>query len=160
MRLTEHFTLREFRCHCGCGAEKDWVEEIKKTAEILELLRQRINTKQEYVKYRKLLDDQSYRELSIAISCGVRCPKHNAAVGGAGKSQHLSEIDKAVREVAYGGAADTSVPGLPAPLWYAETEGFFKGRILYIKKKFVHVDRRVGNAYSAINDPQNAEKEA
>jgi uncharacterized protein YcbK (DUF882 family) len=144
MKLTKHFTLHEFRCRCGCKAEEAWVEAIRKTAEILELLRERINSKQEYIKYRKLLDNGSFRELPIVIMSGVRCPEHNEKVGGVTGSKHLS--------TAYEGAADTTVPGLPSELWYAETEGLFRGRILYTKKNFVHVDRRAGNTYSNIRE--------
>jgi len=146
MRMTEHFTLHEFRCRCGCGAEHDWLSEIGKTADALEGLRERINSKPEYIKYRAQAG-VAWKQLAITVNCGVRCPAHNAAVGGAGHSKHLS--------TAYEGAADTWVRGLPPELWFEETEGFFKGRILYIKKNFVHVDRRVGNSYVAINDPEN-----
>ena len=142
MKLTEHFALEEFQCHCGCGAALSLVEECRKTAEILEALRGRINEKQEYFKYRDILPGDSLEELSVVLSCGVRCPTHNAAVGGKPKSRHLS--------TAYEGAADTHVPGLPADKWYEETKGFFKGRILYKKRKFVHLDRRVGNSYNTI----------
>ena len=151
MRLTEHFTLHEFRCRCGCGAEKDWVDEVRITAEILEGLRERINGKQEYVQYRDMAGSRM-KELAINVNCGVRCPTHNKAVKGTDGSQHLSWIDPSVREVAYGGAADTWVRGLPTELWFKETEGLFRGRILYVKKKFVHGDRRVGNAYNSIKE--------
>jgi len=151
-QLTDHFTLHEFRCRCGCGAEWDWVEECRKTAEILELLRERINSKQEYIQYREQMLGERYRELPVIINCGVRCPKHNKDVGGAKASYHLSFIDKGIREQAYRGAADTWAPGLPTELWFKETEGLFRGRILYTKKNFVHVDRRIGNAYNSIKE--------
>ncbi len=151
MQLTEHFTLHEFRCRCGCGSEKDWVEECRKTAEILEGLRERINSKPEYVRYRDM-GGVRMKELAINVNCGVRCPTHNRKVGGSDGSYHLSWIDPTVREVAYGGAADTYVSNLPTELWFKETEGLFRGRILYVKKKFVHGDRRVGNAYTTIRE--------
>ena len=142
MKLTDHFSLEEFACRCGCGAETDWIEGCRRTAEILEVLRELINSKEEYHQYRNSLPDGSLKELSVTLDCGVRCPKHNAEVGGAPKSKHLSTM--------YEGAADTWIPGLPAEQWYAETKGYFRGRILYLDKNFVHVDRRAGNTYYSI----------
>jgi len=147
MRLTEHFDSSEFRCRCGCSCEEDWIEAIRKTAEILEALRFRINAKVDLCKYKAVTKDGALMDFPIVINCGVRCPAHNKAVGGTDGSYHLSVIDPSVREVAYGGAADTWVPGLPVKLWSQEVKGYFRGHILYIKKKIVHVDRRVGNTY-------------
>lgn len=150
MRLTEHFTLHEFRCRCGCGAEKKWVAEVLKTAEILEALRERINLDAALSGYRGYARNGDLRDFRIVIKSGVRCPKHNKKVGGAEASKHLSTN--------YQGAADTWVPGLPAKLWSETLDGFFRGRILYIKKNFVHVDRRVGSPYVAIDDPENTKE--
>jgi uncharacterized protein YcbK (DUF882 family) len=125
MKLTEHFTLEEFRCRCGCGCEKDWIDECRKTAEILEELRTVIGNK------------------PITITCGVRCPKHNANVGGKPHSKHLSTD--------YQGAADTFVPDMPAEIWARAAFRKFPGCILYTKKHFVHVDRRRNESYYAID---------
>lgn len=144
MQLTKHFSLYEFRCRCGCGREQDWVEECLKTAEILEMLRTRINNTGDYLRYRKQLPDDTLGELSITVNCGVRCPEQNIAVGSKAKrSKHLSTC--------YEGAADTWVRGLPVTLWGRECSKEFPGCILYLKKKIVHVDRRTGGNYLAVD---------
>jgi len=136
MKLTEHFTLEEFRCRCGCGCEQAWVEECRRTAEILESLRAQINADPELDMYR-------VGDFSITVECGVRCPKRNVEVGGADHSAHLSTD--------YQGAADTWVPGLPEAIWARYAFKHFKGCILYTKKHFVHVDRRRNAVYYAID---------
>lgn len=72
------FSRTEFACRCGCGA--DTVD-----AELLEVL-QRLR--------------RHFRE-AVRIHCGIRCPGHNARVGGAPDSQHLT-----------GKAADFHVDGV------------------------------------------------
>jgi uncharacterized protein YcbK (DUF882 family) len=65
MMLSEHFTLAEFRCRCGCGGESkpEILVNLKKVAAMLEQVRQACGGR--------------------AVTSGYRCPKHNAAVGGA-----------------------------------------------------------------------------
>ena len=142
MRLTKNFTLYEFRCRCGCGAEKRHVEAIRKTAETLEALRERINIKVSLCKYKGVTKAGELKDFRIKIRSGVRCPAHNKRVGGVKSSRHLS--------TAYEGAADTRVPDLPVEIWSKESRDFFRGHILYLKKNFVHHDRRTGNAYYAV----------
>lgn len=65
---TTNFHLIEFRCHC-CGAGDDVVSQ-----ELLDAL-------------------QRLRDLwgrPMALTNGYRCPKHNAAVGGAPHSSHMT----------------------------------------------------------------------
>jgi hypothetical protein len=63
-----NFQLSEFTCkHCGAGAD--------------------------IVKPELLTQLQVLRDLvarPMAVNCGYRCPEHNAAVGGAHNSAHLS----------------------------------------------------------------------
>ena len=66
MKLSEHFSEHEFKCHCGeCTL-------IRPPAELLEVLE----------------DVRSHFGRSVAIMSGHRCSAHNKAVGGALYSKH------------------------------------------------------------------------
>lgn len=65
--LSEHFSLSEFRCKCGCG-------QVIVVPALIELL--------EYVR--------EFSGFPIIITSGYRCPDHNAAVGGEPSSAHLT----------------------------------------------------------------------
>lgn len=78
--ISQHFKRSEFACKCGCGF--DAVD-----AELAYVL--------EYVRF--------YLQNPIIITSGNRCVKHNNAVGGSPKSQHLK-----------GKAADFKVIGIHA----------------------------------------------
>lgn len=66
-KVSEHFSLSEATCHCGCGqATID-----KKLYEILELFRSYIGDK------------------PMITHCINRCQKHNKNVGGVKNSQHV-----------------------------------------------------------------------
>jgi hypothetical protein len=60
-----YFSIKERSCRCGCGLDL--------TPDFLILLNK---IREEYGK-------------PINLTCGARCPKHNAKVGGAKKSSHL-----------------------------------------------------------------------
>lgn len=75
--LSDHFSRREFACHCGCGTDTIDAELIAR----LELLREHF-------------------EKPITINSGIRCAKHNADVGGSTRSQHL--MGKAADIVVHG----------------------------------------------------------
>lgn len=86
--LTKNFSRMEFACRDGCGFD----EINPKVVEALQELRDKLGK-------------------PIHILSGCRCPAHNAAVGGAGGSQHL-----------LGNAADCSVRDLDPAVFadYAE----------------------------------------
>lgn len=69
MRLSQHFQSKEFRCHCGCGAE----EVDRGLVCVLEMVRERFG-------------------VPIYVMSGRRCKKHNSAVGGAETSRHLGGL--------------------------------------------------------------------
>jgi uncharacterized protein YcbK (DUF882 family) len=73
--VSEHFRLYEFECRC-CNRVKLQPELLEK----LEILRSIVNE-------------------PLVVVSGFRCKKHNTAVGGSPKSQHL-----------HGRAADIKVP--------------------------------------------------
>jgi len=81
-RLTEHFTISEAACKC-CGRVVDDLDILKNTAQMMEQIR-------------AILGDKPVKVLSWC-----RCPKHNAAVGGAKDSFHMrgEAVDFVVRHL-------------------------------------------------------------
>lgn len=79
--LTENFSRKEFACKCGCGFD---TVDFKLLA-ILQALCEDI-------------EQEAGAEVSMLITSGSRCEKHNKAEGGAPDSQHR-----------YGRAADFKV---------------------------------------------------
>lgn len=67
--LGEHFTAREFRCHCGCGLGFESMQP--------KLLR-------------RLVAARGLGPVPFIITSSIRCPTHNAAVGGVGSSAHVT----------------------------------------------------------------------
>ena len=76
--MNRYFKRKEFACKCGCGFDSIDRELVA----IITAVRVHFNA-------------------PVTITSGCRCPKHNAAVGGASKSQHLE-----------GTAADIQVKGI------------------------------------------------
>lgn len=109
--LLEFFSLDEFRCkHCGCLPEHG----------MSEILLERLD---------KLRKDYGF---PIMVSCGYRCPSHNAEVGGVYDSQHI-----------YGKAADIWVNGDYEYFYrFVINSKLFDGVGYYPYDEFVHVDVR------------------
>lgn len=109
--LSSNFSRSEFECKC-CG-------EARVDADLVAAL-------------------QELRDLAKApvfVVSGYRCPKHNAAVGGAKASQHMQ-----------GKAADIVIKGLSPYQVYRlaeKVEAFKNGGLgMYPQHGFVHVDVR------------------
>ena len=105
-----YFTESEFRCRCGCGLS----EVNPLLIESLESLRVMVGK-------------------PIIVNSGIRCAKHNSAVGGAKASQHL-----------LGNAADIHVDGITSyelANLASEIPAFGNGGIGRYAN-FVHVDVR------------------
>ncbi|MBR1603383.1 MAG: hypothetical protein IJ667_08085 [Synergistaceae bacterium] len=66
-KLSEHFSRKEFRCHCGCGFD-----------DVSPLLIEKLE------KFREACGNKPMK-----IGSGCRCAKRNAAVGGTSDSQHV-----------------------------------------------------------------------
>lgn len=67
----KYFTREEFRCHCkGKYCSGFQVEPEEKMVRTVDEIRRRLG-------------------IPVSIGSGVRCPKHNATVGGVSNSQHL-----------------------------------------------------------------------
>jgi uncharacterized protein YcbK (DUF882 family) len=77
--LTKNFNRAEFACHDGCGFD----DINMKVVEALQALRDKLGK-------------------PIFVVSGCRCPAHNAAVGGAGGSQHMlgNAADITIRDMA------------------------------------------------------------
>lgn len=76
--LNKYFKRKEFACKCGCGTSTV-------DAELLQVI----------------TDVREHFGKPLVINSGHRCPKHNAAVGGAKNSVHMT-----------GKAADIRVSGV------------------------------------------------
>lgn len=115
-RLSEHFDEDEFRCRC--------CRQLPPGGMSPELIRR-------LEDLRAAVGGQPLR-----ITSGYRCPKHNQAVGGVAKSQHV-----------LGTAADVLAAGIgvEALAVAAERVGF-GGVGKYERQGFVHVDVRSGRA--------------
>ena len=83
--LSANLSLSEFASKDGASTPKSVVNQLKKLAAQLEVIRQASGGR------------------SLLITSGYRSPAHNAAVGGASKSQHL-----------YGRAVDFNLAGMSA----------------------------------------------
>jgi uncharacterized protein YcbK (DUF882 family) len=70
MKLEENFSLHEFRCKDGTDVPEDLIENVKKLAKNLQILRNHI-------------------QRPITIMSGYRTPDYNKKCGGAKRSQHL-----------------------------------------------------------------------
>lgn len=109
--ISKHFNKSEFTCKCGCG----FVIVNEKLLAVLEAIREHFGQ-------------------PVTLNCVCRCTKHNAEVGGAKKSYHLT-----------GMAADIVVKGqTPAAVFAFISKNWpdSLGSILY--KTFTHVDVRPG----------------
>jgi len=77
-RLSKHFHRHEFACRCGCGADTVDAELITVLEDLRAWAQTQIEISREYPF-----------EAKVLIDSGMRCPKHNAAIGGVPNSQHL-----------------------------------------------------------------------
>lgn len=80
MKLSAHFDSSEFACKCGCGGLHNGADINPRLVQVLERMRAILG-------------------VPLVLSCGYRCPTHNAEVGGVSNSQHV-----------YGNAADVQRP--------------------------------------------------
>ena len=69
-KITENFSLHEFKCKDGSDVPNEYLPNVIELAKNLQVLRDEINK-------------------SITINSAYRSPKYNAKVGGAKNSQHL-----------------------------------------------------------------------
>lgn len=113
--MARDFSRKEFACKCGCGADN--ISPL--LVSTLQVIRDRLGS-------------------PITVNSGVRCKKHNKAVGGVGDSQHVLGL---AADITWSGPArhlynliyDLYKAGLIPHLGYVQ---------LYVMRNFVHVDVR------------------
>ena len=71
MKLTNNFSLHEFRCKDGTDVPDELIDHVRELAENLQVLRDHI-------------------QKPIIVISGYRSPKYNRKIGGARRSQHMS----------------------------------------------------------------------
>lgn len=108
MLIVRHFKAPEFRCGCGCGLGYDNMQDC-----ILDLL-------------------DACREqagIPFVVTSSIRCTKHNAAVGGADRSAHLTgyAVDISAKTGAQKRAILKAALALNAPR-------------IGVSKDFIHID--------------------
>lgn len=70
MKLTENFSLHEFRCRDGSDVPDEYMDNVRELAENLQVLRDKIGK-------------------PITVISGYRSPEYNKKIGGARRSQHM-----------------------------------------------------------------------
>lgn len=71
MKLSENFSLNEFKSKCGADFPLEVIENLKKLSGALQVIRNEVKE-------------------PISITSGYRSPEHNKKVGGAKNSTHLT----------------------------------------------------------------------
>ncbi len=132
MRFTENFSLREFRCRCGCGIEREHVEDLRETAEMCQRARDLIGW-------------------PLIVRTGVRCDEYNRQCGGAKRSQHLpSQGARAADLVLMDGEGKPTLEEFWVILQANRDAIGFNGAGYYKRPpsdprpSFIHIDRRPG----------------
>jgi len=121
MKLEDNFSLWEFECRDGTSIPDEYMENVKKLAENLQIIRNKINQ-------------------PMIIISGYRSPDYNKKIGGAKRSQHM--LAK---------AADIIVSGMDTrELKEIITDLINKGELhpggVGLYSTFVHYDIRGTNA--------------
>lgn len=70
MKLSDNFSLSEFRCNDGTDVPDEYMDNVRKLAENLQILREIIGK-------------------PIIVISGYRSPDYNKKIGGAKRSQHM-----------------------------------------------------------------------
>lgn len=117
MELTKNFKLIEFKCNDGTEVPGEYLCNVSKVAQNLQVLR-------DYVKK------------PIIINSAYRTPKYNTRIGGATKSQHLTAS-----------AADIKIPGMTSKQVYNTIQTLISLGKMYnggvgLYNTFVHYDVR------------------
>ena len=108
----KHFKKSEIKCHCGGKYCSGYPAEPQE-----KLIRAADKVREHFGK-------------PMSVSSGVRCSRHNSAVGGVSNSRHLS-----------GKAMDFCVSGLPASLVLPYVQSLSGIRYAYaINNNYVHMD--------------------
>lgn len=117
--VTIHFSLAEFRCRDGSDVPEEYLDNVQRLAELLEVIRAKIGAR------------------PIRVISGYRSPKYNKKIGGARHSRHMTAE-----------AGDLQARGMTPDALYAAIrelieEGLHVGG-LGRYRNFIHVDVRTG----------------
>ena len=118
MQLTKNFSIHEFDCKGGTKVPEEFYKNVKELAENLQVLR-------DYIK-----------ESVMITGSGYRTPSHNAKVGGAKNSQHLTASAADIN------AKNYTPKNLAGVIEKLIEEGKMKEGGIGIYKGFVHYDIR------------------
>jgi uncharacterized protein YcbK (DUF882 family) len=121
MKLTENFSLWEFKCKDGSSVPDEYMDNVKKLAENLQVLREVVGK-------------------PIRVISGYRSKRYNTRINGARRSQHM-----------YAKAADIKIKGFtPAEIKAIIVSLINEGKMhkggIGIYRTFVHYDVRGRNA--------------
>ena len=113
--LSKNFSRSEFECQCGCGADNISMYVVKS----LQRIRDAVGA-------------------PITITSGIRCAKHNEAIGGVGRSSHVPS-DLSDGEGVVGHAVDIKCEDsvLRYKILKASTKYFMR---IGIGENFIHLD--------------------
>ena len=120
MKLTKNFSKSEFECKCGCVMPDNVLENVKKLAEQLQIIR-------------------DYVQEPIIINSAYRCLRHNKMIGSNDRSQHPK--GKAADIVILGFTPDETASVIENMLTNETLPSFYIGG-LGRYNTFTHVDIR------------------
>ncbi len=120
-KLTENFSLSEFKCKDGTDVPEELMEHVQLLADNLQVLREHLGR-------------------PIRVISGYRTPKYNRKIGGAARSQHMQAK-----------AADIKITGLSSGEIKEAIEALIKDSKMMkggvgLYKTFTHYDVRGRNA--------------
>jgi len=122
LKLTENFNIEEFDCNDGTKVPNQYISNVTKLAENLQVLRDHLNE-------------------SVGITgSGYRTKEHNDKVGGAKESQHLTANGADIN------AKNKTPKQLAAIIEKLIKAGKMEEGGIGIYKGFVHYDRRLTKA--------------
>ena len=118
MKLEKNFSLSEFRCKDGTDVPEELMDNVKKLAKNLQVIRDHIGK-------------------PVRVISGYRSPSYNRRIGGARRSQHMlataadikvtgmdpSEVKQVIVELINAGKIDSGGVGLYTTFTHYDTRG-------------------------------------
>jgi uncharacterized protein YcbK (DUF882 family) len=124
MKLTDNFSLSEFRCKDGTDVPEMYLENVKELAKNLQKIRYYVNAK---------FGHRS--DIAIKVISGYRTESHNAKVGGAKKSLHLKAMASDIKPI-----GKISLLELFEVIKDLQKQGMIHEGGLKMYKTFIHYD--------------------
>jgi len=118
MKLEKNFSLSEFRCKDGTDVPEELMDNVKKLAKNLQVIRDHIGK-------------------PVRVISGYRSPSYNRRIGGARRSQHMlataaaikvtamdpSAVKQVIVELIHAGKIDSGGVGLYTTFTHYDTRG-------------------------------------